>query len=242
MPPATRERGQSGFPLVDGLERLRRPTIDDYCKGAAEYIRGASNCSRGEAKSAQLRLSECLAVVFLQDLRQRLQQPLTGARTGEHEVGGGLRTVQADVSEMTQSNGLTLAVELKPVHLAVGRAIWNRFGDIRVFAVNIHLKFPFAVIGGVMTLPTKERVTSGDDARWKATTHLVTRAVARFSRAGSRLTEGDAAHLLEGIAVVVFDHETGALDPGLPPEGSGVRWQEFIEAMAVAYDARFAEL
>jgi len=238
----SRERGLSGFALVDGLEQTPRPTISDYCKAAAEYIRGASACTAGQAKCAQTRLSDSLGVAFLADLRDRLQQPLPTARTGEHEVGGGLRTVQADVSEMTQTNGLTLAVELKPVHLAVGRAIWNRFGDIRVFAVNIHLKFPFAVVGGVMTLPTKERLASGDDAHWKTTTQLVTRAVARFSRASSRLTEGDAPHLLEGIGIVVFDHETGVMDPELPPEGSGVRWPEFVAAMAVAYEARFAEL
>jgi hypothetical protein len=34
-------------------------------------------------------------------------------------------------------DGLRLAVEIKPVNLAVDRAIWNRFGDVRAFAVNI---------------------------------------------------------------------------------------------------------
>jgi hypothetical protein len=53
-------------------------------------------------------------------------------------------------------DGLRMAVEIKPVNLAVGRAAWNRFGDIRAFAVNIHLKFPFAVAGGVLVLPTWE--------------------------------------------------------------------------------------
>lgn len=82
---------------------------------------------------------------------------------------------------MTARNGLTLAVEIKPVHLAVGRAIWNRFGDIRTFAVNIHLKFPFAVIGGIMTLPTEERLVSGNDLNWKPTTTLIARAADRFA-------------------------------------------------------------
>ncbi len=70
-------------------------------------------------------------------------------------IGGGLRNAKADVSEASETDGLKLAIEIKPVHLAVGRAIWNRFGDVRTFAVNVHLKFPFAVVGGILTLPTR---------------------------------------------------------------------------------------
>ena len=143
------------------------------------------------------------------------------------------------MSEVSEADGLKLAVEIKPVHLAVGRAIWNRFGDIRTFAVNVHLKFPFAVVGGILTLPTTERVSSRDDDQWKPTTHLIERAVNRLMRAGGRQTEGDAGHLLEGIAVVAFDRHTGLIEPDLPPAGSGLRWDEFIEQMGETYEARF---
>jgi len=229
-------------PELDGARQLVRPHIEDYCRAAAEYVRLASVLGSGQPKSSQIALSNILASVLLDDMRDLLGLPLTGAYAGERTVGGGLREVKADVSEMTPTDGLTLAVELKPVHLAVGRAIWNRFGDVRTFAVNVHLKFPFAVVGGVMTLPTKERTKSGDDRSWKETSHLVERAVARFMRAGGRLTEGDAAHLLEGIAVVVFDHETGDIAPDLPPRGAGLRWDEFVQALATTYDARFGAI
>lgn len=58
----------------------------------------------------------------LHDLRAK-GLGLTNAFAGEREVGGGLRSVNADLSEMTATDGLTLAVEIKPVHLAVGRAL-----------------------------------------------------------------------------------------------------------------------
>jgi len=180
-------------------------------------------------------------VVTISDL-ERHGLDLSHAIAGEREVGGGLRSVKADVSEVSQTDGLRLAVEIKPVHLAVGRAIWNRFGDVRTFAVNIHLKFPFAVVGGILTLPTTERMKSGDDTEWKSTAHLVSRAVGRFVRAGGRRTEGDAAHLLEGIAVVAFDRESGNIEPDLPPPGCGLRWDEFIATMADAYQSRFGEI
>lgn len=226
-------------PSLTQLRQSNRPTITGYCEAAAEYVRLATQMSAGQGKAAQLALSNSLAQVLLCDLRERLDAELPHAFAGEREVGGGLRGVQADVSEMTATDGLTLAIEIKPVHLAVGRAIWNRFGDIRTFAVNIHLKFPFAVVGGVMTLPTTERTKSKTDESWKSTVHLVERAIARFVRAGGRRTEGDSPHLLEGIAVVVFDRETGAIRGDLPPPMTGLRWEEFIDALALAYDSRF---
>lgn len=231
----------TGLDLIDGLPLLDRPTIEDYCGASAQYIRNATELGTRKGKAAQIRLSNALAAITLADLRAR-GLGLDNAVAREREVGGGLRNVKADVSEISAIHGLTLAVEIKPVHLAVGRAIWNRFGDVRTFAVNVHLKFPFAVVGGILTLPTTERVRSGDDALWKSTAHLVSRAVARFMRAGGRETEGDAPHLMEGIAVVAFDRETGALEPDLPPVSSGLRWEEFIDSIAVAYDARFGEV
>lgn len=237
----TRSPEPTGLALVDGLVVTERPTIEDYCLASAEYIRNATELGSKKGKAAQIRLSNALAQVTLADLRDR-GSPLDRAVAGERNVGGGLRSVKADVSETSEIHGLTLAVEIKPVHLAVGRAIWNRFGDVRTFAVNIHLKFPFAVVGGILTLPTTERVRSGDDTDWKSTSHLVSRAVARFMRAGGRETEGDAPHLLEGIAVVAFDRETGAIEPDLPPVASGLRWEEFIGSIAETYSARFGEV
>lgn len=231
----------TGLPLVDELSALTSPTIEDYCRAAAEYIRQATTVGSPKGKAAQIRLSNGLAAITVADLK-RHGLDLREAFAGERDVGGGLRTVKADVSEMSLTDGLRLAVEIKPVHLAVGRAIWNRFGDVRTFAVNIHLKFPFAVVGGILTLPTSERLRSGDDTEWKSTTHLISRAVGRFVRAGGRRTEGDAPHLLEGIAVVAFDHDTGVIESDLPPLGSGLRWEEFVATMADAYQSRFGDL
>ena len=228
----------TGLALVDGLGQLSDPRIDDYCAASAEYIRKATVIGPGKGKAAQIRLSDALARVTVASLRAK-GLGLTQAVAGERTVGGGLRSVKADVSEVSETDGLKLAVEIKPVQLAVGRAIWNRFGDIRTFAVNVHLKFPFAVVGGILTVPTTERAKSGNDDLWKSTKHLIERTIGRLVRAGGRKTEGDAGHLLEGIAVVAFDRQTGTVDSDLPPAGCGLRWEEFIDDMAQAYAARF---
>lgn len=86
-----------------------------------------------------------------------------------------------------------------------------------------------------------ERASSGRDDAWKSTEHLIARAIGRFRKAGSRDREDQAPYLLEGTAVVVFDHETGDLHPTLPPKDSGLRWEEFVHRMVDQYVIRFVE-
>lgn len=223
----------TGLPLVDRLEGLAEPDLADDLAGVSEYGREHARLDRGQAKAAQIRLSTALARALVRELRREL--PALSALVGEREVAGALRTVKADVSESTPLDGLRLAVEIKPVNVAVGRALWNRFGDIRTFAVNLHLKFPFAVVGGVLVVPTYEE----ERGRRRDTRHLVARAVERLIRAGGRRSEGDAPHLLEGVCVLVYDPDTATLDPELPPPGSGLRWDDLVRDLASAYEARF---
>jgi hypothetical protein len=263
----------TGIASIDALVDKPTVSIDDYVVAVSEYVRRSRELSPGPKKAGQIRLSNGLARALAGELKARL--PAMGqVDVGEHKVSGALRTVNADVSEPHRLDGLRLAVELKPVNLAVGRAIWNRFGDIRTFAVNLHLKFPFCVVGGVLVIPIWEEVGSkeaqaaevveeavadlGDEAieividnqatalevkpepiRRKDTRQLIERAVTRLVRAGGRKTEADGAHLLEGIAVVVYDPDNGEVDRDLPPAGSGLRWNEFVDSIVSAYEARF---
>jgi hypothetical protein len=185
----------TGLPRVDRLADLPKPSLDDYLAAVSEYVREQNKLDTGPKKAAQLRLSLALGKALLAALQERL--PAIKGEAGERNVSGALRVVKADVSEFHQLDGLRLAIEIKPVNLAVGRAIWNRFGDIRTFAVNLHLKFPFAVVGGVLVVPTYEEKEKAP----KPTTHLIQRAVGRLVRAGGRRTEGDAPHLLENLCM-----------------------------------------
>src|SRR5436309_3264185 len=89
-------------------------------------------------------------------------------------------------------------------------AIQDLDGDVRAFAVNIHLKFPFAVVGGVQVLPTWDFDENGN---WVDTTSFLRRASRRLDRIRLRDTEAGAHHLLEGFLLLVFDPKTGQLDP-----------------------------
>lgn len=232
----SKELEPTGLASVDALAAMPA-TLDLYVAGASEYIKSSSSITPGQKKSAQIRLSNALGHALAAALKERVRD--MNLYVGERTVAGGLRSMQADVSELHHLDGLRLAVELKPVMLAVGRAIWNRFGDLRMFAVNLHLKFPFAVVGGVLAIPTYE--VHEQTGVKRSTVNLIERAIARLARAGGRVTEGDAAHLLEGVGVVVYDPDTGLVDSSLPPPGSGLRWDEFVNGLATAYAARFIE-
>lgn len=266
----------TGIAEIDCLATLDPCTIEAYVAGVSAYVRQSSGLAAGPKKAGQIRLSNALARALADDLGTQLPRLKGKLVTHEQKVAGGLRTANADVSESHHLDGLRLAVELKPINLAVGRAIWNRFGDIRTFAVNIHLKFPFAVVGGVLVIPTyeesgtkaaksaevKEQAEAEGDTpaeiaydvavaeaaelapakpSRRSTLHLIERAIERLVRAGGRKSEAESSHLLESIAVVVYDPETGVLDAEMPKPGSGLRWDEFVTALATSYRARFED-
>ena len=149
----------SGYPLLDSLAVAQDPTLQDYIDAVSEYVLNAKAMNASAGKKAQIALSGGLGRAVRRGLIERL--PSIRPHAGERNVAGALRSARADVSESHELDGLRLAVEIKPINLAVGRAIWNRFGDVRAFAVNIHLKFPFAVVGGLLAVPTWEWKMAG---------------------------------------------------------------------------------
>ncbi len=50
---------------------------------------------------------------------------------------------------------------------------------------------------------------------------------------------GDDTRMSREHAVVVYDPDTATIHPNLPAPGSGLRWEEFVSALAVSYRARF---
>lgn len=236
---------------MDALADLERPTLEDFVQAASEYIEacvdletltlddGSTLEPAARKKAGQIRLSAALARALAADLRDAY--PGMEPEAGETTVAGALRPAKVDVVEMTYQDGLKLSIELKPINLAVGRAIWNRFGDIRINAVSTHLKFPYAVAGGVLTVPTVEWVGSkkAPPGSWKSTEHLILRLIELLRRAGGRKREDEAVHRLEAVAVVVFDPHTATLRPDLPGKGSGLRWEEAVAELAHVYQERF---
>lgn len=210
-----KELEPTGIGEIDRLEALDECAIEDYVGAVSAYVRQSSDLPDGPKKAAQIRMSNALARALQTDLIKEL--PKIRLHVGEKKVSGALRTVNADVSEMHELDGLRLAVELKPVNLAVGRAIWNRFGDLRTFAVNLHLKFPFAVVGGVLVIPTYEQ---------RGTKEWVEAEIAEEHADGSVAEGGNTYESVADRDIIYADVENLA-PPGLLELDEEVRPKEF---------------
>ena len=42
--------------------------------------------------------------------------------------------------------------------------------------------------------------------------------------------------------MIIYDPDTATLDPNLPPVGSGLRWDEFVETIAATYELHFEQV
>lgn len=122
---------QDWIPKVDALANQSQLDLASYVSAASECIRTSHSYTPGQKKAAQIRLSDALARVLSIELRARLGPAAGDVHAGERMFSGVLRRARLDVSEFHELDGLRLAVELEPVNLAVGRVVWNRFGDNR---------------------------------------------------------------------------------------------------------------
>lgn len=196
---------ESGYPALDALALNVDPMLQDYVDAVSEYVLNARAMSDSVRKRAQIALSGGLGRAVRRELVAKV--PSMRPHAGERNVAGALRSARADVSESHELDGLRLAIEIKPINLAVGRAIWNRFGDVRAFAVNIHLKFPFAVVGGLLAVPTWEwkaggvADVTGDEAARVTEEDVdeveVADDLAEAEKAGAGLVKVSTRHLIE---------------------------------------------
>lgn len=230
-----KKRDPSGVAEVDKLESQDVVSLTDYLVAASAYVSRSPTLNARQKKRVQLRLGDALGTHLAHEIEQRHPE-LTDLLVGEHKVHGALRTANSDVTSVEITDGVRLAVEIKPVYLAVGRAIWNRFGDVRSFAVNIHLKFPFAIVGGVMPIPTYEW---NDDGTKKSTVHLVERLIRRFELIGGRTSDGDPPHAIEATTVLLFDPDTAELSDQIPGPDSPLRIERFAQTIVDLYEGRF---
>src|SRR4051812_15488311 len=122
---ADKEVAACGLPLVDALAGLARVRLQDYVAAVSQYVLrsssvgGEQEISAGQKKAAQIRLSNGLARALAADLNE-INPQIADIYAGERDVAGALRVARADVSESHVLDGLRLAIEIKPVNLAVG--------------------------------------------------------------------------------------------------------------------------
>jgi hypothetical protein len=167
-------------------------------------------------KTARIRLAGALGRALCNDLAHHC--PSLRAESGEIKIPGEHAQSQVDIAERSVTGDVRLAVELKPIHLAVGRAMHNRFKDVVFHCVNVHLAWPRAVAGGVITVPVWEQTKTGR----KSTLGQVRDLERMLSGTSGHASHRAGIDLAEAHCLVVLDLEQGLVHtPTTPPRRPG---------------------
>ncbi len=161
------------------------------------------------------------------------QKALLPARPDAVEVGpvriiGGIRPQNYDVGY--RPDGIRFVSDSKTLNdtASVGKNFQNMVNDLGTEATTVHIRFPYAVVGFVVIIPTP-CLTGQTRERF---TRMLDRLVGRSSPI-------DVPHKAEVVSLVMWDPTTGTVDANWPPPGSPLRIDRFSDQVQAAYHARY---
>jgi hypothetical protein len=93
-PRPRREPDPTGIEAIDRLAGLASCTMPDYIRAVSTYVREQSGLAAGPKKAAQIRLSNALGRVLVEDLRPKLPN-LGDAIVGERNLWRSRRSQSA---------------------------------------------------------------------------------------------------------------------------------------------------
>jgi hypothetical protein len=151
---------------------------------------------------------------------------------GPVRIVGGVRPQNFDVGY--RPDGVRVAFDSKTLNdnSSVGKNWQNMINDLATEATTVHSRFPSAVVGFIVAIPLP-CMPAG------ARTNSI---VGTLTRLGGRVLVDEPAHRAEALSLVVWDPETGHIDPNLPDPASPLRIERFSEDMEHAYHDRFQGL
>jgi hypothetical protein len=150
---------------------------------------------------------------------------------GPCRVVGGVRPQNFDVGY--RPDGLRIAYDSKTLNdsKSVQKNYQNMINDLGTEATTVHIRFPYAVVGFAVVVPTPCLSSPQKEA--------LTETLERLTQRKSPL---DSAHKAEVICLAVWDPETGAIEADWPPAGTMLRVEKFSEQLYQAYSERYKGL
>jgi len=148
---------------------------------------------------------------------------------GPVRVIGGIRPQNYDVGY--RPDGVRFVFDSKTLNDAksVSKNFQNMVNDLATEATTVHTRFPYAVVGFMVVIPTP----CFQGAIRDRFTRMLDRLVGRSSPI-------DLAHRAEAVSLVLWDPEQLILDAGWPPPNSLLRIEAFSRQVQAQYDERYA--
>jgi len=158
------------------------------------------------------------------------QQP-DCVEVGPARVIGGVRPQNFDVAY--RPDGLRFAFDSKTLNDAksVKKNYQNMINDLGAEATTGHTRFPYVIVAFLVAVP-KPCLTSPQK-------EALTGTLERLSMRSSPI---DAVHKAEAIALVIWDPESGDIDPNWPETESCLRLEAFSSQIEKVYLDRYKGL
>jgi hypothetical protein len=150
---------------------------------------------------------------------------------GPVRIVGGIRPQNFDVGY--RPDGVRFAFDSKTLNdlKSVRKNYQNMINDLGTEATTVHTRFPYAVVAFMVIIP--ERCLVG------AQRAALTRTLERLS---GRIGPIDSAHKAEAISLVLWNPDTGGIDPAWPEAVSPLRIERFSEQIQRHYVERYKGL
>lgn len=141
--------------------------VDDRLLAALKALppKPPDSAKQSAKKQYSQQVSECVALVFAEELRERGLREARPSSPGElggsgaeRRMAGGIGAKKVDVTWATEESGLLFAISVKSINFRDGKTknfqknLVNRRGDMLFESVTLHRRFPYAVLAGVIFL------------------------------------------------------------------------------------------
>jgi hypothetical protein len=103
--------------------------------------------------------------------------------------------------------------------------------DLATEATTVHTRFPYAIVAFVVVVPRPALAYQQE-----------TDIIRTLERLGTRRDVLDQAQLAEAIAFIVWNPETGLIDPDTPLQSSNLRIEKLSETIYPHYLERYKGL
>lgn len=150
---------------------------------------------------------------------------------GPVRVIGGVRPQNFDVGY--RPDGVRFAFDSKTLNdqESVGKNWQNMINDLATEATTVHTRFPHAVVGFMVIIPSPCLAGS-----------TLASMIGTLERLSRRAGIDGPHHMAEAIALVLWDPATGQIDTNTPAHNSLVRIEKFTDQIENAYINRYKGL
>jgi hypothetical protein len=218
-------RGTAATPTKKGVAKAKKPNCFDRKQGMDfGYVLDAAF---GKALAEMLGGID----VLKPQINSLLPPHKDCVEVGGVRIVGGIRPQNYDAAY--RPDGPRVVYDSKTLNdrKSIAKNWQNMINDLATEASTVHTRFPYCLVCFIIILPRPALAKPQEQAM-----------IRTLERLGSRDDELDQPHLAEAVSMVIWDPDTGAIDPNFPPPDSILRLETMPDRITPRYLDRYKNL